>query len=189
LSQVLIETSARHCHLSQSDLETLFGVGYKLNKRNDLSVPGSFAAEETVTLVAGQGQLERVRVVGPVREKTQVEISRSDADMLKINPPLRLSGDLFGSVGGKLIGPVGEVDLVEGIIVAQRHLHGDKKLFNQLAIVDGSSVLVKLANTDEVVFDNVIARVSQGAELIIHIDTDEAIWAKIDERTMGVLVK
>lgn len=185
--KVLIEVSARHCHLSREDLEALFGVGYNLSKRNDLTVPGSFAAKETVTLQVGGGCFERVRAVGPLRKQTQVEISLSDANFLGMNLPRRLSGDLTKSAGGKLIGPAGSVVLKEGIILAQKHLHGDKKLLNQLGLVDGDVVAVEVVGVDGFIFKSVIVRSLPKSKLIMHIDVDEAMLAGIDGCAEGII--
>jgi len=172
--KVKVEISARHIHLNQADLEKLFGAGYELKKLKDLSQEGEFAAEETVALVGPKRKLENLRVVGPVRPATQIEIAYTDTFSLGLDAPLRISGDVAGSAGAKIIGPAGEMDLAEGIIVAKRHLHINQKEADELGIKNDDLVKVKVAGDRGLVFENVVVRVKPNFHTSIHIDTDEA---------------
>ncbi len=173
--QIKIEVSARHVHLSNKDLEALFGAGYELTKYKDLSQPGQFASNEKVDLVAGDKMISGVRILGPVRHETQVELSQTDARSLKINPPLRISGDLEGSVGIKIIGPKGEVEIKEGVIIAKRHMHCTPETAAELGLTDGCDIKVKVGEDDVrgLIFDNVEVRISDQYSDAVHIDTDE----------------
>lgn len=172
--KVKVEISARHVHLCQDDLEKLFGAGYELKKIKNLSQEGEFAAEETVTLVGPKRKGENLRVVGPVRSATQVELAYTDAFSLGINAPLRLSGNVAGSAGAKLIGPAGEVELKEGVIVAKRHLHINQKEADELNLKNNDIVKVKIGGERELIFDNVIVRIKPNFRMSVHLDTDEA---------------
>lgn len=170
---VPIEISARHIHLSQQDLETLFGFGYELCKKSDLSQVGEFAAEESLLLVTDKNQLP-ARIIGPCRKKTQVEISYSEARALGISAPLRLSGDLEASGRVKLVGPEGELDLVEGVIIAQRHLHIRTAEAELLGLTNNQKVKVKVSGERAGVLENIIVRIGEDFRLTLHLDTDEA---------------
>ena len=174
VKKVRVEISARHIHLNQPDLEKLFGAGYEIKKLKDLSQEGEFAAEETVTLVGPKRKLENLRVVGPVRSATQVELAYTDTFSLGIDAPLRISGDLAGSAGARIIGPVGEVDLPEGVLVAKRHLHINQKEADELGLKNDDLVKVKVAGDRGLIFENVAVRIKPNFHLSIHIDTDEA---------------
>ncbi|MFH2136090.1 MAG: phosphate propanoyltransferase [Patescibacteria group bacterium] len=172
--KIKVEISARHIHLSQTDLEKLFGAGYVLKSIKDLSQEGEFAAEETVTLVGPKRKMENLRVVGPVRPATQVELAYTDAFSLGIDAPLRLSGNVAGSAGAKIIGPAGEIDLAEGIIVAKRHLHINQEEADELGLKNDDLVRVKLEGERGLVFENVMVRIKPTFHISVHIDTDEA---------------
>ncbi len=172
--KVRVEISARHVHLSQPDLEKLFGAGYVLKNIKDLSQEGEFAAEETVTLVGPKRKLENLRVVGPVRSATQIELAYTDAFSIGLDAPLRISGNVAGSAGVKIIGPAGEVDLKEGVIVAKRHLHVNQKDADELGLKNDDLVKVKLAGERGLVFENVVVRIKPNFHTSVHIDTDEA---------------
>ncbi len=170
-----IEISARHIHLSLKHCRKLFGESYELNKLRDLSQPGLFAAKEKVVCeFAGGRQLKNVRIIGPFRSHTQVEISKSDAYNLGINPPVRRSGDLAESEKCRLIGPHGWVDLEEGVIIAQRHLHIDDLTAKKYNIKDGQLLLLKIDSTEklETIYE-ILARVSPDFSLACHLDVDE----------------
>lgn len=186
--KVTIEVSARHVHLSKEDLYTLFGLGYTLTKRNDLSQPGQFAAEETVTLVGPKDKIEKVRILGPLRNKTQVEISKTDGYKLGISAPIRNSGDISGSAAGKLIGPKGEVDLEEGIIYAWRHIHASVEDAESLDLKDKDIISVKVEGERALTFGNVLVRVSPNFQLAFQIDTDEANAAGVVNGDEGILL-
>ncbi len=177
-----IGVSNRHFHIAQADLETLFGAGYQLTKLRDISQKGQFAANETLTVVGPKGKIEKVRIVGPTRGKTQLEISHSDAVLLGLDPPVRYSGDLTGSAGVHLIGPKGEMNLKEGVIIAQRHIHmtpADAKNFgvkdrDRVVIAPMAKMLPPNFEDRTVIFDNVLIRVDESFVLDFHIDLDEA---------------
>jgi len=173
MHKIKIEVSARHCHLSQEHLDQLFGQGHGLVRMKDLSQPGQFASQETVILRTPDGQIDNLRVLGPVRPDTQVELSMTDVRKLKISPPIRVSGDIKGSAGATLIGPMGEVELQEGIIIAQRHIHASSKQAEKLGLKAGQLVSVKTSGGRSVTFHDVIIRVEDHFDLSFQIDTDE----------------
>ena len=188
--KIPIEVSARHVHLSRKDLDKLFGKGYQLTKIKNLSQPEQFAAKETITIKGKRGEIKNVRILGPVRQKTQVEISKTDAINLKIEAPVRLSGNLKLSGGCILIGPKGKIKLKEGVIIAWRHLHIEPKLAKKYNLKNGQFVSIKVKNTKRsLTFHNVIVRVSPKFRLAFQIDTDEANAAGIDKFGEGELIK
>ena len=188
LPAIPIAISARHIHLTQETVDQLFGPGYELKVRKWLSQPGQFAAEETVTVVGPRNQIERVRVLGPVRSKDQLEISRTDEFFLGIDAPVRESGRVENTPGCKLIGPVGEKIIEDGVICAWRHIHmtpGDAKIFG---VKDRDIVEVAVDSPDRpLTFGNVLIRVSPNYKLEMHIDTDEGNAAEIQSGDEGVL--
>ena len=171
---VLVETSARHVHVSAEDLAILFGEGYELTKKKDLSQPGQYACEERVQVIGPKGSFPGVSILGPVRPETQVELSAGDARSIGVKAPIRESGDLEGSGGCKLVGPKGEVELNDGVIVAKRHIHMTPEDAAKYDLQDKQIVNVKI-DTDgrSLVFGDVIVRVSPSYALAMHIDTDE----------------
>lgn len=186
----LVETSARHVHVTQEHLEILFGKGYELTKKKDLSQPGQYACEERVTVVGPKKELKGVSILGPVRKATQVELSLTDARSIGVAAPVRESGDVAGSAGCKLIGPAGEVELTEGVIAAKRHIHATPADAEQLGVKNGDIVSVKV-DTDgrSVVFGDVVVRVSDSYALAMHIDTDESNAAGCGREQYGEIVK
>ncbi len=186
---VLVEISARHVHVSEADLETLFGKGYKLTPKKDLSQPGQFACEERVTVVGPKKELAGVSILGPCRPATQVELSLTDARSIGVKAPIRESGDVKGSGACKLVGPCGEVELTEGVIAAKRHIHMTPEDAEKYGIVDKQIVSVKIP-TDErsLVFADVVARVSPSYSLAMHLDTDEANAAAIPGGCTGLIL-
>lgn len=174
LGKVPVGISNRHIHLSQEDLETLFGTGYELTVRNELSQTGQFAAQETLTIEGPKSALHNVRILGPTRKETQVEISRTDAFALGVKPPVRDSGSLEGSPGITLIGPKGKVDLEKGVIIAHRHIHMSEEDAEAFGVKDKEMVSVRVGGERGVTFDNVLVRVRSDFVLEMHIDTDEA---------------
>jgi len=186
---VPVEVSARHCHLSKEDLEKLFGVGYELQKLKQLSQPSDFACQETVDIQVGLNKIEKVRVVGPIRSQTQVEISLTDAVGLKFMPPVRLSGNLKDSASVILYGPAGKVELAEGLIVAKRHIHCSTRESAKLGLKNGDKVNVAVGEDRKVVFENVVVRVKDDYKFCMHIDTDEGNSAGINKTGEGEIIK
>lgn len=174
LYKIPVGISGRHIHLSQNDLDTLFGKGYKLTPIKSLSQPGQFACKECLTIAAKKGCIEKVRIIGPTRNKTQVEILRSDAFKLGIKPVLRLSGDLKDTPGVTVIGPEGAVILNEGTIVAQRHIHFNNLQAKERGFKNGDIVSIRTRGERSAVLENVSVRVGYNGYLDCHIDQEEA---------------
>ena len=171
----IVETSARHVHVTQKDLETLFGAGYELTVKKALSQPGQFASNEKVDLVGPKKTISGVSILGPVRSASQVEISLTDARTLGVDAQVRESGDIAGTAGIKLVGPKGEVELTEGVIAAKRHIHATPEDAAELGVADKDVVSVKIdTNGRSLVFGDVVVRVSPKFALAMHIDTDES---------------
>jgi len=183
-----VETSARHIHLSQAHVEALFGGGRVLTRMRELSQPGQFAAVEQVEVVGPRGSFPAVRVLGPARPETQVELSATDARILGIPAVFRNSGDTAGSAGLVLRGPAGEVKLDGGVIVALRHLHCDPASAADLGVADKAVVAVELGGPRAIVLENVLVRVHQDFALALHIDTDEANAVGLTAGMTGRLV-
>ncbi|MFD2171255.1 phosphate propanoyltransferase [Tumebacillus lipolyticus] len=169
-----VGVSARHVHVSQADLETLFGQGATLHPKKELSQPGQYAAEETVDLKGPRATIERVRILGPVRPHTQVEISKTDAVKLGVDPPVRESGHIEGSTGLLLIGPKGYLELQEGVIVAARHVHFSEEDARKFGVHNGDELDLQAQGERGLIFNHVVARVSRSYRLDFHLDTDEA---------------
>lgn len=186
--EVPIGVSARHIHLSQEHVELLFGEGYALTEMKPLSQPGQYAANETVAVFGPKGNFAKVRILGPVRKQTQLEVSRTDAFALGVHPPVRESGNTKGSAGIKLQGPAGEVTIEEGVIVAARHIHFHTSDAERFGIADKQSLRVRFAGERGVVFENVVARVSEQFALDMHIDTDEANAAGVKNGDMAEII-
>lgn len=188
--KILVETSARHLHVTKEDLATLFGADAKLSNKKDLSQPGQFATNERVTVVGPKGELKGVTILGPERPSTQIEISLTDARSLGINAPVRESGDIAGSAACKLIGPCGEVELSEGVIVAKRHIHTTPEDAIALGVSDKEIVWVKIETADrKVILGDVVLRVSEKFATAMHIDTDEANAAHCVGEVYGEIIK
>ncbi len=185
----IVETSARHVHVTQEDLETLFGKGYELTKKKDLSQPGQFASNEKVKIVGSKKELT-ASILGPVRPETQIELSLTDARSIGVVAPIRESGDVAGSGACKLVGPAGEVEVEEGVIAAKRHIHATPEDAEKLGVKDKDIVSVKI-DTDgrSLVFGDVVVRVSPKYALAMHIDTDEANAAACAGEVYGEIVK
>lgn len=187
--KIRVETSARHVHLSQEHLEQLFGRGYRLSKLRALSQPSDFAAKESVTIKTDKNVFNNVRIVGPVRPHTQVEISKTDANFLGLNPSIRRSADLAGSAKCILIGPKGQVVLEEGVIIPKRHIHINPQSLSKFGLVAGQTTSVKIANQERgLIFNNVDLRVEEKFLPAMHIDTDEANAAGIDGTAEGEII-
>jgi len=179
---IIVNVSNRHCHVYEKDLEILFGSGYKLGALRNLMQPGQFAANETVTIEGPKGRIENVRIIGPVRKQTQVEISRTDSFVLGVKPPIRESGDLSGSSPITIIGPKGMVELKEGCIIAARHLHLTPSDAEKLVIKDKDivKIICGIGKGRETIFSDVICRVSSNYATECHLDTDEANAACVE---------
>ncbi|MCX6720270.1 MAG: phosphate propanoyltransferase [Candidatus Staskawiczbacteria bacterium] len=186
---VPVEVSARHCHLAKEDLEKLFGEGYELQKLKQLSQPSDFACQETVDIQFGSKKIEKVRVVGPVRAKTQVEISLTDAVGSGVVPQIRLSGDLNGTSPVVLVGPKGTVNLNEGLIVALRHIHCATSEAAKLGLKNGSKTAVRIDGARQIVFENISVRVRDDYKFCLHLDTDEGNAAGINKAGEGIIIK
>lgn len=189
-NKVLVETSARHVHVSPADLETLFGKGAKLTVKKMLSQPGQFACEERVTIVGPKRSIPNVSILGPVRAKTQVEVSATDARNLGIDIVIRESGDIAETPGCKLIGPNGEIELSEGVIVAKRHIHLTPKDAEEMGLKDKQVVSVKVDNDQRsIIFGDVVIRVREDFAVAMHIDTDESNAGAVGINTYGEIIK
>ena len=169
-----IGISNRHIHLSRSDLDICFGESYELTPIKDLNQPGQYACKETMTICGPKGAIEKVRVLGPVREKTQVEILAKDNFTLGINAPLRISGDISSSEGLTLIGPKGSVQLKEGTIIAKRHIHMTKDDAKKHGVDDGQIVSIQIEGERGGIYDNVIIRSNDNSATECHLDMEEA---------------
>lgn len=187
--KIPVEVSARHCHLSQQDLEKLFGKGYELKTIKELSQPSDFACQETVSVKSRSQILKNVRIVGPIRENSQVEVSKTDAMFFGLDVPVRLSGDIEGTPGIKLIGPEGEVSLENGLIIAQRHIHCGTDKAEKAGLINGDVVSVKIGGERALIFNNVKVRIKDNYKLCLHIDTDEGNAAGINKIGEGVIIK
>ena len=190
MKQFMVETSARHVHVSQEALETLFGKGYALNVKKMLSQPGHYASAERVDVVGPKKTLTGVSILGPVRSACQVEISLTDARSIGVAAPVRESGDIAGTPGCKLVGPCGEVELTEGVIAAKRHIHMTPADAEEYGVKDKDVVSVKI-DTDgrSLIFGDVVVRVSEKFALAMHIDTDESNAAACGRDVKGEIVK
>ena len=171
--KVPVGLSNKHLHLSAKDLEALFGAGYELHPTKPLKQPGQFAAEEKVDIVGPKGTLKGIRVLGPVRPETQIELAMTDCRAIGVFAPVRESGKLDGTPGVKLVGPAGEVELEKGVIVALRHVHLSAEQAAEAGVVDKEMVSVRVGGERGLVFDNVLIRSGAGHEREIHLDTDE----------------
>ena len=175
MSKVIVETSARHVHLTEEHIKILFGEGATLTKKKDLSQPGQFACEERVTVVGPKKSIPGVSILGPARSATQVEVSLTDARTLGVTAPVRESGDIAGSAPCKLVGPCGEVEISEGVIAAKRHIHFTPEEAAAAGVEDKQIVSVKVTSADRsLIFGDVVVRVSPKFSAAMHIDTDEA---------------
>ena len=189
LEPIPVGISNRHIHLSQADLDVLFGPGYELTKIKDLKQPGQFACKETLTIVGPKGALEKVRVLGPLRKATQVEVLLGDSFKLGIKPPTRMSGDLAGSPGCTLVGPKGTVILSEGVIVAQRHIHMTAAEAAAYGVANGQIVSMEFDGPRCGILGNVAIRAGEGHSLECHVDTEEANALAITSKTTFKLIK
>lgn len=168
-----VGVSGRHVHVSRTDLDKLFGSGYELTKKKDLSQPGQYAAEETVDIMTTKGAFTRVRILGPVRKETQIELALTDAVKLGINPPIRDSGNLAGSPGLVMVGPAGTITLEQGAIAALRHIHMTPADAERFGVKEKDIVEVQCGGERAMTIGQVLVRVNEQFALEMHVDTDE----------------
>lgn len=187
--KVPIEISARHVHLSRKDIDQLFGSGYQLTKERQLTQPSDFSAKEQIGIISGAKSIDKVRIVGPERERTQIEVSLTDAISLGVQPPIRESGKLDGSSPVVLKGPNGQVELQEGLIVAARHLHCQTEEAKKLKLKNGDIISVKVLGGRSVTLHNIVVRVKDNYKLCLHLDTDEGNAAGLFRSGEGIIVK
>ncbi len=184
-----IALSNRHIHLSREHLDILFGEGYELTKKKDLSQPGQYASEELVDVVGPKREIKGVRILGPVRGDTQLEVSIADAFHLGVQPMVRNSGDIINTPGAKIIGPKGEVEIKEGIIVASRHIHMHTTDGEEFGVKDNEIVKVKVEGPRGLIFENVLVRVNKAYALEMHVDLEEGNAAGINNGDMVEIIK
>ena len=187
--RVPISTSVRHVHLSRGHVAQLFGSGHELTVKSELSQPGQYACEETVMLVGPKGKIPKVRVLGPERSETQVEISRTDEFVLGIDAPIRPSGEIDGTPGLELVGPKGKVRLEHGVIQAQRHIHMSPADADRFGVRDKDWVMVRVGGERGIIFDDVLVRVNKDYRLDMHLDTDESNAADLHPGSWGTLLR
>lgn len=188
--EFIVETSARHAHLSEADFKVLFGENASLTIKKELSQPGQYACEERITVVGPKKTLPGVSILGPFRKASQVELSATDARSLGLGIAIRESGDLANTPGCKIVGPCGEVELKEGVIVAKRHIHATVKDAEELGVKDKEVVKVEVCTPDRsLIFGDVVVRVNDSFALAMHIDTDESNAAGMAPGVMGKIVK
>ena len=188
MKKIIVETSARHVHLTQEDLEVLLGPGKELTVKKMLSQPGQFASNERVNLVGPKKSINNVLILGPVRKETQVEISLTDARTLGVTAPIRESGDLAGTEGIKIVGPAGELEIDHGVIAAKRHLHLDTATAKEMGLQDKQVVSVKVDGERGLTFGEVVVRVSDKYAPAVHLDTDEANAAGLSGEVFGEII-
>ncbi|MBB6631108.1 phosphate propanoyltransferase [Clostridium algidicarnis] len=189
LSKIPVGISNRHVHLSEKDIESLFGKDYKLTKFKDLSQTGQYACNEVLIICGPKGAIERVRVLGPERSKTQVEVLMGDCIKLGVKQHVKLSGDLSGTAGVTLIGPKGSVQLEEGVVVAQRHIHMTKEDAKNLGVCNGDIVSIKIDDLRGGIYSNVAIRANDTSKLECHLDIEEANAMGISSKTKITIVK
>ena len=189
-NQVLVETSARHIHVSREHLDILFGEGYELTIKKMLSQPGQYVCAERVDVVGPKKTLAGVSILGPVRPETQVELSLTDARSIGVVAPVRESGQIKDSGACKIVGPKGEIEIAEGVIVAKRHIHMTTADAAEFGLVDKQVVSVKVESDGRsLVFGDVVVRVNDSYALAMHIDTDESNAAGCKPGQMGEVIK
>ena len=188
--EIPVEISARHVHLSKADKDALFGTGYTLTRKRDLSQPGQYLCEERVKLVTQSGEIANVAVLGPERKETQVELSLTDARVLGLKPPIRLSGDLRGAADVIIVGPKGVITAKGSVIVAKAHVHMTPDDAKKYGVEHGQSVSIRMGTERSVTLNDVQIRVSKDFALAVHIDYDEANAAQVSGgKIVGQLLK
>lgn len=192
MKKILVETSARHIHLTKETLEYLMGEGFELTPKKMLSQPGQYVSTTRLNLVGPKKSIANVSILGPVRSVNQVEVSLTDVRTLGASAPVRESGDVKGSGAIKIVNPENgkEVDLSEGLIVAKRHIHMASKDAEEFGVNNGDNIKVKIEGTGRsLIFDDVVIRVSDKYSLAMHIDTDESNAAACSGEVFGTLIK
>jgi len=174
INSIPVGVSNRHVHLSAEDMMALFGEGHELVKLKELSQPGQYACKETITICGPKGAIEKVRVLGPTRNKTQVEVLLGDSYKLGLDMPIRISGDLGGTPGITLVGPKGSVQIKEGLVVAQRHIHMSCEDARNLGVLDKEIVSIEVDGERGGIYSNVAIRANDSSVLEFHVDTEEA---------------
>jgi putative phosphotransacetylase len=190
MAKVLVETSARHLHVTKEALEILFGEGYQLSHKKDLSQPGQFATNERVTVVGPKGEMPGVSILGPERKAVQVELYLTDARKIGVAAPIRESGDIAGSGACKLVGPKGELEIAEGVIAAKRHIHFTNAQAAEAGVTNGEIVSVKITTAERsAILGDVVVRVSDSYDAAMHIDTDESNACGCSGTVYGEILK
>lgn len=184
-----VGVSNRHVHLSQADLDALFGPGYELTPIKDLTQPGQFACKECVTIAGPKGAIEKVRILGPVRKDTQIEILTGDGFKLGVKAPAKLSGDMEGTPGITIIGPKGSIMTKQGLMVAQRHIHMLPEEAAAYGVVDGQIVSIQIDGPRGGIYNNVLIRATKTSALECHVDTEEANAMDINSKTTVKIIK
>jgi putative phosphotransacetylase len=187
-NKIPVEASGRHIHLSQEDMDSLFGQGYEMTVVKELSQPGQYQYKERVTLIGPKGTIQRVAILGPVRGRTQIEISLTDAVVLGIKPPIRESGDLDGAEALFVSTPRNVIKVEEGVIVAKRHIHMTEEDAKKLNVKDKDIVKVKINSKRPVIFEEVVVRANKNYKLSMHIDYDEANAVALEKGTYGEIL-
>lgn len=187
--KVPVGLSNKHLHLTEEHIEVLFGKGYKLTPKKDLVQPGQFASEEKVDIVGPKGTLKGIRVLGPARPQTQIELAMTDARGIGIKAPIRESGKLDGTPGCKLIGPCGEVEIEEGVIIALRHVHLSPEQAKEAGVKDKDMVSLKVGGERGLIFENVLVRSGDTHERECHLDTDEGNAAGLGPDAEAEIIK
>lgn len=190
-NEVIVEISARHVHLTKEHLAILFGEGFELTFKKALTQPGQFASNERVRVIGSKGEFPAVSILGPVRPETQVELSLTDARSIGVNAPVRESGDVAGSGSCKIVGPCGEIEITEGVIAAQRHIHATVADAERMNLTNGEIVKVEMPSTNgrRLIFDDVVVRVSDKYALAMHIDTDESNACGVAPNSVVKIIK
>lgn len=186
--KIVVEMSARHVHVTQEDLETLFGKGAVLTPKRELSQPGQYLSEERVDLIGPKKTIANVSILGPVRPETQVEISLTDARTLGVSAPVRMSGDIKDSGAITVKGPCGQIELASGVIAAKRHIHMTPADAEKMGLSDGQTVSVKVEGERGLIFDETVLRVSDKFATAMHIDTDEANACELARDATGIIL-
>ncbi|WP_334302875.1 phosphate propanoyltransferase [Tepidibacter aestuarii] len=189
INEIPVGISNRHVHLSQADMDSLFGEGYQMNKMKDLSQPGQYACKETLIICGPKGAIEKVRILGPARSKTQVEVLVGDSFKLGIVSPVRLSGDLHGTPGITLVGPKGSVRITEGLVVAQRHIHMSCEDAQRFGVSDGQVVSIEVTGPRGGIYNDVAVRANDTSVLECHVDTEEANAMNINSLSKIKIIK